>query len=96
MGEGFTLAATVRLGEVSPGDVTVEAYHGPLDATREVRRGQAVPLSLERSLEGGLHRYAGTIPCDRSGMQGYGVRVRPSHPEACDLLGTGLVTWWQG
>ena len=43
-----------------------------------------------------MHRYAGTIPCDRSGMQGYGVRVRPSHPEACDLLGTGLMTWWQG
>ena len=33
---------------------------------------------------------------DRRGMQGYSVRVRPSHPEACDLLGTGLVTWWQG
>ena len=96
VGEGFILAATVRLGEVSPKDVAVEAYHGPLDATREVRRGQAVPLSLESSLAGGRHRYAGTISCDRSGMQGYSVRVRPSHPEACDLLGTGLMTWWQG
>ena len=66
VGEGFTLAATVRLGEVSPGDVAVEAYHGPLDATREVRRGQAVLLSLERSLGGGRRRYSGTIPCDRS------------------------------
>jgi len=63
---------------------------------REVRRGQAVPLALERSLGDGVHRYAGTISCDRSGMQGYSVRVRPSHPEACDLLGTGLMTWWQG
>jgi starch phosphorylase len=96
VGEGFTLLATVRLGDVSPKDVAVEAYHGPLDATREVRRGQAVALTLEASLGGGRHRYAGTIACDRSGMQGYSVRVRPSHPEACDLLGTGLMTWWQG
>jgi hypothetical protein len=29
-------------------------------------------------------------------MQGYTVRVRAFHPEACDLLGAGLVTWWQG
>jgi starch phosphorylase len=96
VGEGFALAATVRLGEVSPQDVAVEAYYGPLGATRDVRRGQSVPLDLERSLDGGVHRYAGTIPCERSGMQGYSVRVRPSHPEACDLLGTGLLTWWGG
>jgi starch phosphorylase len=96
VGEAFALAATIRLGAVSPGDVSVEAYHGPLDATREVRAGRAVPLRLELSLEGGVHRYAGTIPCERSGMQGYSVRVRPSHPEACDLLGAGLVTWWRG
>jgi starch phosphorylase len=96
VGEGFDLAATVRLGDVSPEDVAVEAYYGPLDATRDVRRGETVPLALESSLGGGVHRYGGTIPCERSGMQGYSVRVRPSHPEACDLLGTGLVAWWQG
>jgi hypothetical protein len=74
----------------------VEAYYGPLGATREVGRGQSVPLRLEASLDGGVHRYGGTIPCARSGMQGYSVRVRPSHPEACGLLGAGLITWWGG
>ncbi len=49
-----------------------------------------------RSVTGTRERPRRTIGCDRSGMQGYTVRVRPSHPEACDLLGTGLVTWWQG
>jgi glycogen phosphorylase len=94
VGEGFALAATVRLGALSPGDVAVEAYFGPLDASRDVGRGRTVALTLERPAEDGRHRYVGTIPCERSGMQGYTVRVRPSHPEACDLLGTGLVTWW--
>jgi hypothetical protein len=28
-------------------------------------------------------------------MQGFTVRVRPFHPEACELMGTGLVTWWR-
>ena len=96
VGEGFDLAATVRLGDVSPDDVAVEAYYGPLDASREVRQGRTVLLHLEQSLDEGVHRYAGTIPSERSGMQGYSVRIRPSHPEACDLLGSGLVAWWQG
>jgi starch phosphorylase len=96
VGEGFGLTATVRLGEVSPEDVTVEAYYGPLDATREVRRGRAVALRLEQPLDSGIHRYSGTIPSERSGMQGYSVRVRPSHPHACDFLGGGFVAWWQG
>jgi starch phosphorylase len=95
VGEGFELAAVVRLGAIDPRDVAVEAYFGLLSATREIQRGRAVALALERSLGGGLHRYAGTIPCERSGMQGYTVRVRPSHPEACDLLGVGLLAWWE-
>jgi starch phosphorylase len=96
VGEGFALTATVRLGEISPDDVAVEAYYGPLGATREVGRGESVALRLEASLGDGVHRYGGTVPCERSGMQGYSVRVRPSHPEACGLLGAGLVTWWEG
>ncbi|HVO11299.1 MAG TPA: alpha-glucan family phosphorylase, partial [Vicinamibacteria bacterium] len=87
VGEGYALAANVRLGPIPPGDVVVEACYGPLSASREVIAGRPVTLSLERSLDGDLHRYAGTIPCDRSGMLGYGVRVRPAHEDACNLLG---------
>jgi starch phosphorylase len=96
VGEGFELAAVVRLGAIQPTDVTVEGYYGPLSAAREIQRGRAVGLALERSLGDGRHRYAGSIPCQRSGMQGFTVRVRPSHPEACELMSTGLVTWWEG
>jgi len=42
----------------------------------------------------GRFRYTGRLPCDRSGLLGYGVRVRPSHPDANNLLATGLMTWW--
>jgi starch phosphorylase len=95
VGEGFDLAVVVRLGAIDPKDVAVEAYFGPLSATREIQRGRAVALSLERSLVDGRHRYTGSIPCQRSGMQGFTVRVRPFHPEACELMSTGLVTWWR-
>jgi starch phosphorylase len=95
VGEGFELAVVARLGPIDPKDVAVEAYFGPLSAAREILRGRAVALALERSLGDGRHRYTGSIPCQRSGMQGFTVRVRPSHPEACELMAAGLVTWWQ-
>jgi starch phosphorylase len=95
VGDGFELAAVVRLGAIEPTDVAVEAYYGPLSAAREIQRGRVTALALERSLGDGRHRYTGTIPCQRSGMQGFTVRVRPSHPEACELMGTGLVAWWR-
>ena len=94
VGEGFELAVVVRLGPVDPRDVVVEACFGPLTATREIQRGRPVALALERPLGDGRHRYVGSIPCQRSGMQGFTVRVRPSHPETCELMTAGLVTWW--
>jgi starch phosphorylase len=95
VGEGFEIAVVARLGSIQPKDVAVEAFFGPLSAAREIQRGRAVALTLERSLGEGRHRYTGSIPCQRSGMQGFTVRVRPFHPEACELMSTGLVTWWR-
>jgi len=95
VGEGFAVGVVVRLGSIEPKDVAVEACFGPLSAAREIQRGRPVALALERSLGDGRHRYSGSIPCQRSGMQGFTVRVRPSHPEACELMGVGLVAWWR-
>ncbi len=95
VGEGFELAVVVRLGGIQPRDVVVEACFGPLSAAREIQRGRAVALNLEGPLGDGRYRYLGSIPCQRSGMQGFTVRVRPFHPEACELMSTSLVTWWR-
>lgn len=38
---------------------------------------------------------ADTIPCHKSGLHGYTVRVRPHHPDLQDALIPGLLTWAQ-
>jgi starch phosphorylase len=93
VGEGFELSAVIRLGEIKPEDVAVEVYYGPLDAQRQIVEPQNSPMSLEGEKEPGIYRYRGRVPCDRSGMQGYAVRVVPSHPDANSVLYTGLMTW---
>jgi starch phosphorylase len=95
VGDRFALRALVRLGSIAPGEVAVEAYFGSLDAERRIveARSQALELVETVDASGGLHRYAGSLPCDHSGRVGYTVRVRPSHPDANNVLSTGLMTW---
>jgi len=93
VGEGFEARAVVNLGGIAPGDVAVELFHGPLSEKREITDPRTVPMEHLASLGAGRHRFRGTMPCDRSGMQGYAVRVRPTHPDANNLLSTGLLTW---
>jgi starch phosphorylase len=95
VGEGLEVAAVVRLGSLLPEDVIVEVYHGPLDAQRAIVDGHSVAMSLESATEGPTHRYLGLVPCQRTGMYGYTVRVRPSHPDGNSMLCTGLMTWLQ-
>lgn len=94
VGDGLGIEARVQLGPLQPADVVVEAYHGPLDERRRIKGGQAVPLRLVESEGGGVHRYGGTLPCSRSGLNGYGVRARPCHDDDGGLLATGLMKWW--
>jgi starch phosphorylase len=94
VGEGFAIEARVRLGALTPEDVAVEAAYGPLDAERRLLAPQTVALELRQGLDG-RHTYAGVVPCHGTGLMGYGVRVRPAHPDAGGLLATGLMTWWE-
>ncbi|MBN2370577.1 MAG: alpha-glucan family phosphorylase [Vicinamibacteria bacterium] len=93
VGEGFEVRAVVRLGPISPEDVYVELYFGSLDAQRRITAGQAIAMRMESALDGGIYRYSGAIPCDLTGMIGYSVRMRPCHPDANNLLCTGLMNW---
>jgi len=95
VGEQFDIMAAIHLGSLTPEDVCVEVYHGPLNEKRQVVGPRSDALRLNGAPQSGVYRYAGSVPCDHSGMHGYSVRVRPSHPDANNLLCTGLMTWWE-
>jgi starch phosphorylase len=94
VGDGFEVLADVRLGSLEPEDVCVEIYAGPLDAQRNITQPQASPMVLQSTDGSGLRRFAGSIPCNRSGLMGYTVRVVPCHADANSVAATGLMAWW--
>ncbi len=93
VGESVPMTAVVSLGSLRPADVAVEVYFGPVDSNREISHASVAMLYHTDDLGGGRHRYTGNVPCGRSGLFGYTVRVRPYHEDASNMFLTGLMAW---
>ncbi len=92
VGNSLKMTAHVRLGALSPDDVTVDAYYGQLDHNGEFIERETVTLEMRDSLDG-LYTFQGQIPCMKPGRFGYTVRVTPSHKKLEKQFVMGLVTW---
>jgi starch phosphorylase len=94
VGERTQTRAHIDLSELTPDDVRVEFYVGPVAANRELVEGEATPMDLVGRAERGEFVYESTaISCHQSGMHGYTVRVLPYHPDLLSPVLPGLITW---
>lgn len=87
------VTALIRLGEVEPREVRVEAYFGQLDTRSQIRAGQTVALEMVEQLGEGRYRFAGNIPLARAGRFGFNVRLLPYHPNMIQSFEPGLIYW---
>ncbi len=94
VGERLEVEAQVRLGALSPDDVRVELWYGPLDADGEIERGRTVELLCRGPAGPGTWVYEGKLPCEETGRFGYTARVRPWHPELVDRFDLERVLWF--
>jgi starch phosphorylase len=84
--------ARIKLGDLSPEDVIVEAYYGRLDPQGEFVERETVSMEVQDS-DGDSYIFRGLIPCKITGRFGYTVRVMPSHERLENPFAMGLVTW---
>jgi starch phosphorylase len=94
VGSTLSVRALVELGRIKPDDISVELYHGPVDACGEIREGSAVRMDhKEFSQQDGKHWFGGLVPCRRTGQHGVAVRVLPRHPDMANPYDLGLILW---
>jgi starch phosphorylase len=93
VGDLIGVRARLRLGALSPADVSVELYLGALDAAGELVQPDTFPMRHTVSPGGGYVFEASGVPCCSSGLQGYTVRVLPHHPDLAARFVPGLITW---
>ncbi|TNY38548.1 alpha-glucan family phosphorylase [Thermomonospora catenispora] len=89
VGACLNVRAVVSLGDLTPGDVAVEAVYGRVDESDAIVSPSYAELTAEGP-EGGRVRYVGDIPLDRSGPFGYSIRVIPRHPLLASRTELGL------
>ncbi len=92
VGQEVEVVARVKLGDLSPEDVIVEAYYGGLDHQGKFAGRETVPMEVKDS-DGDAYTFRGLIPCRTTGRFGYTVRVMPSHKRLENRFAMGLVTW---
>jgi starch phosphorylase len=94
VGDLVAVRARLRLGALTPSDVTVELYLGALDAAGDIAQPATFPMCHTTSPGYGEHVFEATgVPCCRSGLQGFTVRVLPHHPDLAARFPPGLITW---
>ncbi len=93
-GSTICVRAWIDLGDIGPDDVAVELYMGRLDAAGEIVDATTT-LMQAVGLEGDSTYLfeANSVPCLKSGLQGYTVRVLPHHPDLTTRFLPGLIVW---
>jgi starch phosphorylase len=102
VGNEIDVQARVHLGPITPQDVSVEVYLGQVDSDGEIIEAAATLMQPVPSHSAGRagpdesNSYlfeASAVPCRRSGLHGYTVRVLPQHPDLVTSFLPGLITW---
>jgi starch phosphorylase len=93
VGDLLRVTAEVYLGRLTPDDVEVQLYEGPINTEGSIESGRATPMSLASSSKDGWHHYQTETACEYSGRHGFTVRVLPQHADMPRSLRLRLITW---
>ncbi len=87
--------ARVRLGALTPDDVMVELLVGRVNADGELVDVEVTPLKPTGAHQGLFVYEISAVPCRKSGLHGYTLRVLPHHPDLTTPFQPGLIVWAQ-
>jgi starch phosphorylase len=94
VGETLRFKAQVYLDSVSPDNVSVQLYEGPLNTDGEIERGFSHDMECVGSAgREGWYEYSVEFVSETTGQHGYTVRLIPRHADLHLPLRLGLVTW---
>ncbi len=94
VGSQLSVRAKVKLGKISPRDISVELYYGPVDTWGNIKQGSAVRMDYKQAAEPqGEHWFSGLMSCRNAGQHGVAVRVLPMHNDLVNPYEMGLILW---
>jgi len=92
VGQEIEVRANIALGQLQPGDVSVQVYYGSLNTSGELVSGTALDMK-HISSKGTEHTYTAKLRYEDSGERGISVRVVPKHEYLPSPFLPNLITW---
>jgi starch phosphorylase len=92
VGEKISVRARIFLGDLSPEELGVELYYGALTSQGDIERPRRLDMGACGS-DGQTTLYCAEVTCDRTGRQGYTIRILPKHPALVHPFLPGRVKW---
>lgn len=94
VGSELPVQVRVALGKLTPADIDVQVFYGPLDSLGAITRPRTVSLEPTNETAGdGVWTFHGTIDLLASGQFGWNVRVLPKHADLANQFEPGLIVW---
>jgi starch phosphorylase len=72
------VSVKIKIGRLSPDDLTVELYYGRLNEKREIMEGETLELEFSALEKDGIAIFQGQIPLKSSGRFGFRARALPN------------------
>ncbi|HPZ08554.1 MAG TPA: alpha-glucan family phosphorylase [Candidatus Eremiobacteraeota bacterium] len=93
VGKELNVQARIHLGALTPEDIKLDIYYGPLDIKAQIASGIAIPMDNVEELSKNVYLFSGFIPCMSSGRHGFVLRLLPYHEDLCNPYAMNLIMW---
>jgi starch phosphorylase len=93
VGQNVQVEAMIDMPELTPQELSVQLYAGPLNASGAFEKPQPIAMTHVREMGPHRHLFVGRIECHTSGRHGFAVRVLPGHPDMATPFEPGLILW---
>jgi starch phosphorylase len=94
VGQEFPVKAEIDLGILTPEDVEVQIYYGPIENEDNPMHNSTVVMeSEEQKSKSGHFNYSGSVICQSSGHQGFTIRIVPKHSLLINPFELDVVYW---
>lgn len=93
VGDNLNIKAWIKLGDLTPDDVSVQIFHGLINTEGDIIEGEIMPLQVTAEKKGQATLFSGSIKYKQSGRHGYTVRVLPNNPDLSSPFDCRLILW---
>lgn len=91
-GESFSVSAAVKLGQLSPEEIDVQVYYGPVGPKNEILESRTVNMVPGEKRKDNTCVYRGEVGCENLGHFGFTARVVPRDPDIRMAI-PGFIKW---